>query len=105
MKALFRRGKAYIAIKDLDRAEADLKKAQSLDANDKSITKELQILHQKNKQSEQKQKKFYSNLFQKAATEELYADKQVEPEKPKMPEDDDYEPPEMNEQQDVPSAQ
>mmetsp|Transcript_24052 Transcript_24052/g.33721 ORF Transcript_24052/g.33721 Transcript_24052/m.33721 type:complete len:213 (+) Transcript_24052:97-735(+) len=92
VKALFRRGKAYIAVKDLDKAEADLKKAQSLDPNDKAITKELQIIHHKNKQAEQKQKQFYSKLFEKAANEEIYSDKKIEPEKPKNPEDDDVEP-------------
>lgn len=68
-KAIFRRGKAYLALGDLDRAEVDLNKAASLDPKDAGIQRELLVLKKKNKEQDKKQQKFYSNLFEKMSKE------------------------------------
>eukprot|EP01118_Nematostelium_gracile_P009378 TRINITY_DN3152_c0_g1_i1.p1 TRINITY_DN3152_c0_g1~~TRINITY_DN3152_c0_g1_i1.p1 ORF type:complete len:207 (+),score=76.77 TRINITY_DN3152_c0_g1_i1:117-737(+) len=69
IKALFRRGKAHLALNDLDRAESDLNKAAELDPNDKMIQRELLVLKKKNKEQDKKQQKFYSNLFERMSKE------------------------------------
>jgi len=76
VKALFRRGKAYLGKENLDKAEEDLKRALELDPTDKAIPKELSTLKTKSKKQEEKAKKFYSNMFQKISKEEesLYKD-------------------------------
>jgi len=76
VKAIFRRGKAYLGKENLDKAEEDLKKALELDPSDKAIPKELATLKAKSKKQEEKAKKFYSNMFQKISKEEesLYKD-------------------------------
>merc|ERR1711937_460596 len=43
-KAYFRRGQAYVHLRDLDAAQEDFEKARELDPNDKAITAELQRL-------------------------------------------------------------
>jgi len=68
VKALYRRGKAYLE-EDLDKAETDLKKAAELDPADKAIHKELVLLKQRSKQQDKKQQKFYSNIFDKIQKE------------------------------------
>jgi len=47
VKALFRRGKAYSTVGDLDRAAEDLQKVEKLDPNDKAVKQELALLKQK----------------------------------------------------------
>jgi len=83
VKALFRRGKAYIMDQDLDRAETDLKKAADLDPADKAIQKELVHLKQITRQQDKKQQKFYTNIFDKIqkenAEERRAAESVVEP--------------------------
>lgn len=76
IKALFRRGKAYLNLGDLDRAEADLKKANSLDPNDKMVQRELLILKKKDQQQTKKQQKFYANMFDKLSVENQKEEKQ-----------------------------
>jgi len=70
VKALFRRGKAYLAQQDLDKAEADLTKASNAAPDDKAILKELSALKLKGKQQEKKQQKFYSGMFDKIQKED-----------------------------------
>jgi len=70
VKALFRRGKAYLGKDNLDKAEDDLNKVASLDPNDKAIQKELVVLKQKSKDQDKKQKKFYANMFEKISQED-----------------------------------
>lgn len=69
VKALFRRGKAYSLLNNLDKAEQDLLEASQLDPNDIAIQKELQIMKEKNKIQTQKQQKFYANMFDKMKEE------------------------------------
>jgi tetratricopeptide (TPR) repeat protein len=55
VKAYFRRGCAWLAMNEADKAEADLKKAEELDPNDAAIKKELKgvaALRAKNKKAE-----------------------------------------------------
>jgi len=70
VKALFRRGKAYLAQHDLDKAETDLQKASNFAPDDKAIQKELATLKLKEKQQEKKQQKFYSGMFDKIQKED-----------------------------------
>ena len=62
-KALFRRGKAYLLLENLDKAHPDLKRAAELAPDDAGIKKELQLWQKKDKAQSQKQKKFFGNLF------------------------------------------
>jgi len=63
VKALFRRGKAYLAINDLDRARTDLEKAENLVPEDKDVKVELANLNKKEKAQESKLKNMYSKMF------------------------------------------
>jgi len=95
-KALFRRGKSHMMLNDVERAEADLKKALELNPEDKVIQRELAILQKKSKQQDKKQQKFYANMFEKLSKDE----EELAPPKPKpvepytwgtQPKDDDDE--------------
>eukprot|EP01116_Phalansterium_solitarium_P013589 TRINITY_DN30985_c0_g1_i1.p1 TRINITY_DN30985_c0_g1~~TRINITY_DN30985_c0_g1_i1.p1 ORF type:complete len:216 (+),score=61.53 TRINITY_DN30985_c0_g1_i1:104-751(+) len=70
VKAIFRRGKAYAQEGNLERAEEDFARAERLDPNDKLVKKELGTVRQRLKQSEQKSKKFFANMFDKMSKEE-----------------------------------
>lgn len=63
VKALFRRGKSYIAINEVEKAEQDLETAFQLSESDNAIKKELLRLQNKKAQLEKKQKQFYSKCL------------------------------------------
>jgi len=63
LKALFRRGKLWLTIGDVDKARADLDKAKELDPNNKEIKQELLLLEKKEKEQAAKAKSMYSKMF------------------------------------------
>ncbi|KAJ3192802.1 Tetratricopeptide repeat protein 9A [Irineochytrium annulatum] len=64
-KALFRRGKSNLELGNLDKAEADLKKACKLQPNDTGIRAELARIAEKHKALDEKQKKELFGMFDK----------------------------------------
>ncbi|KJE91655.1 hypothetical protein CAOG_02763 [Capsaspora owczarzaki ATCC 30864] len=64
-KAHFRRGQAHLRLGFLDRAERDLKVAAANEPNDSAIQRELQLLHERQKEADREQKAFYSDMFQR----------------------------------------
>lgn len=82
VKAIFRRGKAYLEKDDVERAQEDLKEAEKINPEDSSIKKELALLKKKSAEQDKKQQKFYSNMFSKLneANEKEAASKKSEKE-------------------------
>lgn len=86
IKALFRRGKAYGMINDLDKALEDLSKALDLDPNNQEIKRELNARKVDLETAKKKEKQFYGGLFKKLSEESkgsdssLYQDKKFEEE-------------------------
>jgi peptidyl-prolyl isomerase D len=72
-KALYRRGVAYIHLRDLDRAEADLTKAAVLDPADPAIKSELKKVKHLQALEDQKQKKLYSGFLNKVFASNTHA--------------------------------
>eukprot|EP00698_Gefionella_okellyi_P011905 TRINITY_DN3172_c0_g3_i2.p1 TRINITY_DN3172_c0_g3~~TRINITY_DN3172_c0_g3_i2.p1 ORF type:complete len:219 (-),score=60.25 TRINITY_DN3172_c0_g3_i2:1464-2075(-) len=62
-KALFRRGAAYSAKNDIDRAKVDLEKAASLAPGDQAIQRELGLLKHKFAAYERKAKAMFSGML------------------------------------------
>ncbi|XP_032240458.2 tetratricopeptide repeat protein 9C [Nematostella vectensis] len=62
-KALYRRGTAYINLKDLDRAQEDLSKATNLQPNDAKIKRSQVLLVKELKKSTEKEKRTYEAMF------------------------------------------
>ena len=62
-KTFYRRGTAYLAIGDLDRADSDLKKAAVLSPNDPAINLQLSELERKMKEFRKKEKEIYAGMF------------------------------------------
>ncbi|ELR19437.1 tetratricopeptide repeat domain containing protein [Acanthamoeba castellanii str. Neff] len=70
VKALFRRGQAYLKLRDSDKAAVDLNKAAQLDPSDKAIQLEIRRLKQFEKAQSDKQKKALAGLFDRMSAEE-----------------------------------
>ncbi|KAI3915740.1 hypothetical protein MKW92_011683 [Papaver armeniacum] len=64
VKALFRQGQAYMALKDVDAAVESFKKALELEPNDAGIKKELAVAKKKIADRRDLEKKAYSKMFQ-----------------------------------------
>ncbi|XP_056456220.1 peptidyl-prolyl cis-trans isomerase D isoform X2 [Gadus chalcogrammus] len=62
-KALFRRAQAWQGLKDLDKAMADLKKAQEISPQDKAIAGEMKRVQISVKEEKEKEKKIYAKMF------------------------------------------
>ncbi|CAL8261611.1 unnamed protein product [Lota lota] len=62
-KALFRRAQAWQGLKDMDKAMADLKKAQEISPQDKAIAGEMKRVQIKVKEEKEKEKKIYAKMF------------------------------------------
>ncbi|KAI9177216.1 hypothetical protein LWI28_012466 [Acer negundo] len=65
VKALYRRAQAYIQLADLDLAELDIKKALEIDPDNRDVKLEYKTLKEKMKEYNQKEAKFYGNMFAK----------------------------------------
>eukprot|EP00916_Digyalum_oweni_P004058 GHVL01007214.1.p1 GENE.GHVL01007214.1~~GHVL01007214.1.p1 ORF type:complete len:722 (+),score=221.69 GHVL01007214.1:25-2166(+) len=63
VKALYRRASAHEELGDLDKAEADLKKARELDPTNEGVTSSYHRVQKKQKNSEEKAKQVYSKMF------------------------------------------
>eukprot|EP00761_Pharyngomonas_kirbyi_P008131 gb/GECH01008142.1/.p1 GENE.gb/GECH01008142.1/~~gb/GECH01008142.1/.p1 ORF type:complete len:725 (+),score=147.83 gb/GECH01008142.1/:1-2175(+) len=63
MKAYFRRGQAYSLSGEYDKAQEDLKTAQEMSPDSKSVKKEMDKLQKRIKQQEAKEKAMYSRMF------------------------------------------
>ena len=70
VKGYFRRGLAYLEMKNLDKAEEDLKQAESMNPDDASIAHAVARLNKLNKKAELKQRKALAGIFEKASNEE-----------------------------------
>lgn len=62
-KALFRKGQAHVAVRELDDAIECFTKAQELDSNDPAIPKELAKAKQSRTAAEKKQRATYAKMF------------------------------------------
>lgn len=62
-KALFRRGMARAALKDLDEAQKDLHQAQKLVPEDKAVEAELKKVQAKRDELKKKQQKAFGKMF------------------------------------------
>jgi len=63
IKAYYRRGQAWLALSEFDKAQADLEKAKSFDPSNKEIDTTLAQLKKKQRDQEAKDKKLYSSMF------------------------------------------
>lgn len=66
-KALFRRGQAYIGIKDYDLAQQDFEEVLKVDENNKAARNQLNICQAKRRYQLQLEKQMYKNMFEKLA--------------------------------------
>lgn len=62
-KALFRKGQAHVAVRELDDAIECFMKAQDLDSSDPAIPKELAKARQSRQAAEKKQRATYAKMF------------------------------------------
>ncbi|KAH8374241.1 hypothetical protein KR200_005149 [Drosophila serrata] len=75
VKALYRRGQCNLTINELDDALEDFQKVIQLEPNNKAAANQVIICKQKIKESKNKEKKLYANMFTKLAAN----DKEDEP--------------------------
>lgn len=68
IKALFRRGQAYLEMGDIDRARQDLEKVKEKLPNDPLVKKEIEKLDKKLNEYHMKEKKMYEKIFEKMST-------------------------------------
>lgn len=64
VKALFRQGQAYMALKDVDSAVASFKKALQLEPNDAGIRKELAVATKMINDRRDQERRAYARMFQ-----------------------------------------
>jgi len=85
-KGLFRRGKSYFHLNELEKAMEDFTKAISLDSSDLQVRQELTKVKEQLKNTKEKEKTFYGTMFTKLSEQEtkesLYGDKISESESP-----------------------
>jgi len=63
IKAWYRRGQAWMALSEFDKANQDFEKARELDPENKEIQTTITLLKKKRKEQEEKDKKLYSSMF------------------------------------------
>lgn len=63
IKALYRRGQAWMSLADFEKANADLLSAKELDPQNKEIATTLAALKKKVKEQEEKDRKLYASMF------------------------------------------
>jgi len=63
IKAVYRRGQAWMALSEFDKANDDLVRAKELDPQNKEILTTLAALKKKIKEQQEKDKKLYSSMF------------------------------------------
>ncbi|XP_068658160.1 70 kDa peptidyl-prolyl isomerase-like [Aristolochia californica] len=70
LKALYRRSQTYLRTSDLEKAEADLKKALSLDPNNRDVRFEYKKLKEKQREYQKDQAKIYGAMLSKLGQSE-----------------------------------
>ena len=70
VKALFRRGKAYLELNNTERARADLLQAIKLSPNDKALRDEYTRLQEKETALAQQAKSVFKNIFESDLSED-----------------------------------
>ncbi|KAH8298154.1 hypothetical protein KR018_009385 [Drosophila ironensis] len=75
VKALYRRGQCNLTVNELEEALEDFQKVIELEPNNKAAANQVVICKQKIKESKDKEKKLYANMFTKLAAN----DKETEP--------------------------
>lgn len=73
VKAIYRRGQCNLAVACYEEAMGDFLKVLKLEPSNKAAQNQIQICKQKIKESKDKEKKIYANMFNKMAA----ADKEV----------------------------
>ena len=73
-KPLYRRGTAYLALGNLDGADADLKQAHSLSPGDPAIKQQLALLAEKMKAFHEREKKMYAGMFDRKSKDSNKSD-------------------------------
>jgi tetratricopeptide (TPR) repeat protein len=68
-KAYFRRGSAYVKLNDLDRAEADLRAAQAMEPEERSIEMAFKELSLGKRRADQAAKKVFGKMFKRSQEE------------------------------------
>lgn len=74
VKGRFRRGKARLALGNLDGAEEDLLAAKAKAPTDGGIARELKVLEHKKGKAAQREKKLYANMFSRMEGENRSAE-------------------------------
>lgn len=67
VKALYRRGAAYLTLGEIEKALADFERVHELEPENKAATNQITICKQKIKQYEQEEKARYKNMFARFA--------------------------------------
>lgn len=80
VKALFRRGQAYIETADLDLAEVDIKKALEIDPSNREVKLAYRTLKERQSEYNKKEAKMYGNMFARLSKPELGETKKAESE-------------------------
>lgn len=75
MKALFRRGQAFFALGEFDKALLDFEKSHEVEPDNKAVINQLALTRQKLKEYRDEEKKRYKNMFAKFAAVDGEQDK------------------------------
>ncbi|GFY45705.1 peptidyl-prolyl cis-trans isomerase FKBP4 [Trichonephila inaurata madagascariensis] len=68
-KGFFRRGKAYLALQEFDKAKDNFMKVLEYDSSNKAAQRTIHVCKQNLKKQLEKEKKMYQNIFKKLAEE------------------------------------
>lgn len=62
-KGLFRRGKAYMGIGELEKAKIDFQEAEKIVPNDREVREALRVVNKRLIKQEENRRKFFLKLF------------------------------------------
>ncbi|EDO43207.1 predicted protein [Nematostella vectensis] len=85
IKALFRRGKALLNLKDYEKSKEDFTQVLELDPKNREAREQLKIVNGMLKDHHQKEKKLYSNIFERLAEMKAKENKDQEAEAAEKP--------------------
>eukprot|EP00268_Persea_americana_P006182 TRINITY_DN12201_c0_g1_i7.p1 TRINITY_DN12201_c0_g1~~TRINITY_DN12201_c0_g1_i7.p1 ORF type:complete len:131 (+),score=41.21 TRINITY_DN12201_c0_g1_i7:146-538(+) len=71
VKALYRRSQSYLRASDFEKAEEDLKKALSIDPNNRDVKVEYKKLKEKQKEHDRNQAKMFGTMFSRMSQLEM----------------------------------
>ena len=78
MKAWFRRGEAHLALNDCEAAKEDFEKTLWLEPDNKAAKNRIIQCHEKIKAQKEKEKKTFTNMFDKFAVTDCMKEAGVE---------------------------